>query len=78
MLVVQAEAAKELVADMQRKGLNPDIYTYAPLVGALGGAGRVEEAMQVCLRSSMYLPASAFDSRVLCWKHPLVVFFLIY
>jgi hypothetical protein len=46
---VQAEAAKELVADMQRQGLNPDIYTYAPLVGALGGAGRVEEAMQVRL-----------------------------
>lgn len=34
---------------MQRQGLNPDIYTYAPLVGALGGAGRVEEAMQVCM-----------------------------
>lgn len=44
---MQAEAAKELVATMQRQGLNPDIYTYAPLVGALGGAGRVEEAMQV-------------------------------
>lgn len=45
--MLQAEAAKEMVADMQRQGLNPDIYTYAPLVGALGGAGRVEEAMQV-------------------------------
>ena len=43
----QAEAAKALVATMHRQGLNPDIYTYAPLVGALGGAGRVDEAMQV-------------------------------
>ena len=70
MLVVQAEAAKELVADMQRKGLNPDIYTYAPLVGALGGAGRVEEAMQVCLLSSIY-------PTVLCWKQTVAAVFSI-
>jgi pentatricopeptide repeat protein len=44
----QADAAKALVATMRAEGHTPDIYTFAPLVGALGSAGLVDEAMQVC------------------------------
>lgn len=46
---MQADAAKALVAEMRESGLEPDIYTYGPLVAALGRAGLVDEAFTVCL-----------------------------
>lgn len=44
---MQADAAKALVVAMRSDGLEPDIYTYGPLVTALGRAGLVDEAFQV-------------------------------
>lgn len=44
---MQADKAKALVAEMRASGLEPDIYTYGPLVAALGRAGLVDEAFQV-------------------------------
>lgn len=47
---MQADAAKGLVAEMRASGLEPDIYTFGPLVTALGRAGLVDEAFQVRLQ----------------------------
>jgi pentatricopeptide repeat protein len=43
----QADAAKALVAEMRGLGIEPDVQTYAPLIGALGRAGMLAEALQV-------------------------------
>jgi pentatricopeptide repeat protein len=45
----QAGEAEALIVEMQRRGWAPDVYTYAPLIAALGLAGETTAAAQVRL-----------------------------